>query len=311
MGRRLQLLVAASAALAVVLVALSGSGPAGPAGALGDTGGSQHLVLVVLENKNFEDVVGNPNAPYLNGTLIPSGRLFTAYTAALHPSLPNYLVLTGGDTHGCLTDQCARDSITGQNLFHELGAAGLGAPGPAWKAYVEDMPKSCYRSNAAPYAVRHNPPAYYTNLDGRTGDGSCARDDVPYPQLASDLAAGRLPPFALLVGNLYDDMHTDRNASPCALGSALQDEICQGDSWLAAELPAVLSDGGRNDVTVLVVWDEGRSGLGGGGHVPLLELGAGVTAGTTEASPLGHYGLVNAIADWFGVPRLAPPVPAL
>ena len=64
-------------------------------------------------------------------------------------------------------------------------------------------------------------------------------------------------------------------------------------------------------MTVLVVWDEGRSGVGGGGHVPLLELGPGVAAGTTNASPLGHYGLVNAIADWFGLGRLAPAVPAL
>jgi hypothetical protein len=37
------------------------------------------IVLIVMENKDYSAVVGSPGAPYLNGTLIPIGRLFTNY----------------------------------------------------------------------------------------------------------------------------------------------------------------------------------------------------------------------------------------
>src|SRR4051794_12986544 len=40
---------------------------------------SPHLVLVMLENKEFTQVVGNSAASYFNNTLVPSGRLFTAH----------------------------------------------------------------------------------------------------------------------------------------------------------------------------------------------------------------------------------------
>lgn len=45
-------------------------------------------------------------------------------------------------------------------------------------------------ANAGEYAVRHNPPPFYTSLAG------CSTFDVPYTQLAGDLAANTLPAFS-------------------------------------------------------------------------------------------------------------------
>src|SRR5450432_3982090 len=50
-------------------------------------------VLMVLENKNFGEVVGSPDAPFLN-SLIPQGTLATDYHANKHPSIGDYFMLT-------------------------------------------------------------------------------------------------------------------------------------------------------------------------------------------------------------------------
>src|SRR5204862_6883938 len=102
-----------------------------------------------------------------------------------------------------------------------------------------------------------------------------------------------------------------QDAGPGQLGSALQDEVCQGDARLKTNVPPLLSDGSRNDVTVLLVFDEGSTSLGGGGRVVLLEVGPNACTGCTEPGAYDHYGLLNAIEDWFGLPHLGQPAPGL
>ena len=60
--------------------------------------------------------------------------------AITHPSLPNYLALTGGSTFGIDSDctDCRVPSAT--SLADQLSAAHL-----SWKAYMEDLPHACYR----------------------------------------------------------------------------------------------------------------------------------------------------------------------
>ena len=268
-----------------------------------------HLVVVMLENKEFSTVVGNTAAPYLNDTLIPSSKLFTAHYASTHPSLPNYLVLTSGAYAGCVTDVCPVRSIPGPNLFSQMNQAAVPA---TWKVYAEGMPANCYPSNSSykGYVVRHNPPLYYSNL-GPEGDNSCSQRDVPLTRLSTDLQEGTLPDFAMVIPNVWNDMHTDQNKPPCSLGSAKQNMVCQGDQWLATWVPSLLSNGGRNDTTVLVTFDEGSTGLGGAGRVVLVESGPAVCAGCAETTPSNHYGLSNAIEQWFGLPALYPTPPGI
>jgi hypothetical protein len=272
---------------------------------------STHLVVVMLENKEYSAVVGNAtSAPYLNGTLVPSGKLFTMHYASTHPSLPNYLVLTSGQYGGCVTDTCAATSIAGPNLFSNMNAA---SPAPSWRVYAEGMPSNCYGSNGSSssgYLVRHNPPVYYSAL-GSAGDGSCAQRDLPLSKLSTDLQGGTVPDFAMVIPNKWNDMHTDRNLAPCQLGSATQNEICQGDRWMSSWLPQLISDGGRNDTTVLVTFDEGSTNQGGAGHVLLLEIGPTTCTGCRDNSPSNHYGLSNAIEHWLSLPPLYPSQPVI
>jgi hypothetical protein len=293
----------------VLALATSAAAPHGlirsPDSVLGATPGSNHLAIIVMENKSYGQIIGNANAPYINSTMIPSGRLYTSYFAVIHPSLPDYLVITSGSNSGCVIDGCLRNSIPGSSLFSEMNTAGV-----SWKAYAESMPSNCRLGNVGPYLVRHNPATYYTSL-GAGGDNTCASKDVPYTKLAPDIAANTLPQFVWITPNQYSDMHTDQNTAPCQLGNALQNQVCQGDTWLSNNLPALLSNGGRNDVTAVLVWDEGVGASGGGGQVAMIEVGAGVPPNATVSTPLTHYGLVNAVADWFGLPRLSATAPPL
>lgn len=64
-----------------------------------------HVFLIMMENHGYQQVIGNPNEPYLNG-LIASGQvnLATNYFAVGHPSLTNYLEVVGGSNFGVRSD---------------------------------------------------------------------------------------------------------------------------------------------------------------------------------------------------------------
>ena len=74
-----------------------------------------------------------------------------------------------------------------------------------WKAYMEDMPKPCFRgAGSGGYAKKHNPFAYYDDV---AGDPKRCRRIVPFDQLAADLKGGRLPTYVFISPNLCNDMH--------------------------------------------------------------------------------------------------------
>jgi phosphatidylinositol-3-phosphatase len=306
MRKRLGFLTPVLALIAFGVTSLGGQAPT----ALGAS--TSHLVVIVMENKEYTSVVGSTAAPYINNTLIPASKVFTQYYASTHPSLPDYLLLTSAGSNGCVVDTCPTGFDPAQNLFHELNTAGI-----SWKAYMDGMSTPCLLTNSGTYLVRHNPPPYYRNLSG-TGPGSCAARDVPYTQLATDVANDAtlhsLPRFIWITPDKFNDMHNDRLAAPCVLGTTELDEVCQGDAWLSANLPPLLNlntdADPTNDITVILVFDEGVSSAGGGGRTLALVTGPDVTPGS-DATTYGNIGLLNAIQVWFGVPRLRPTVPPL
>jgi acid phosphatase len=100
-----------------------------------------HVWVIVLENRGFEQVVGSPDAPYLNG-LIEQHGLAEAFHAVARPSQPNYLALFSGSTHG-VTD----------NEPHHIDAPTLAdqieASGRTWRQHSENVPGDCYDGRQA------------------------------------------------------------------------------------------------------------------------------------------------------------------
>jgi hypothetical protein len=62
-----------------------------------------HIVVVVEENHGYLQIIGNPDAAYIN-FLATTGMLFTNYHAVGHPSEPNYFALFSGSTQGITGD---------------------------------------------------------------------------------------------------------------------------------------------------------------------------------------------------------------
>src|SRR5437868_3752039 len=58
-----------------------------------------HIVIVVEENKDFAQIIGNPAAPYLN-RLAAEGALLTHMFGEEHNSEGNYFWLFSGNNHG-------------------------------------------------------------------------------------------------------------------------------------------------------------------------------------------------------------------
>src|SRR5580692_1104280 len=129
----------------------------------------KHLIVILEENKNFDDVEGQAGAPYLNALATKCG-IATAYNdncfADNLVSLPHYLALTSGSNCNTGLDETGTGCITddGDATSHTLSTTSIFQQVTSWKSYQESMPSACDQSSNGEYAAKHNPAAYYTAL---------------------------------------------------------------------------------------------------------------------------------------------------
>jgi phosphatidylinositol-3-phosphatase len=86
------------AAIAVAGVASAAEGPV-PRG----IPHLDHVFIIMMENHGYAQVIGNPNMPFVN-QYARQANLATNYFAVAHPSLTNYLEVSGGSNFGVLND---------------------------------------------------------------------------------------------------------------------------------------------------------------------------------------------------------------
>jgi hypothetical protein len=241
--------------------------------------------VIVMENHEYGQVIGSPEAPYLNGLARHSGLAVDMY-AATHPSLPNYLALTGGATFGIASD-CTSCSVGATSLVDQLEGAHI-----SWKAYMEDLPHPCFTSaSAGEYAKKHDPFVYYARV---VRNARWCADVVPLTELSVDEHRHRLPRFVWITPNLCHDMHD------CS--------VATGDRFLSALVPPLLRALGRHGV-LFITWDEGTSDSGccrlaSGGHIATIVAGPGASAGARLSEPTDHYSLLATIEGVLGLRRL-------
>ncbi len=250
----------------------------------------KHVIWIWFENHSYSDIMGSSSAPYFNSVASECGAA-TNYHNLSHPSLPNYVAATSG--------------IAGLTPFYSdcspskecsSSALSIFGQGETWKAYEESMPSNCAMSNSGEYAVRHNPPSYFTTLT------TCSANDVPYGQLATDLANNALPAFSFITPNLIDDMHDGT--------------IAQGDAWLSSDLPTILASPEYTSGTtvVFVTFDEGAGGETGENcatnttdnscHILTIVISPSTRAGSTSATLFNHYSLLATTEQLLGLPAL-------
>ncbi len=62
-----------------------------------------HVFIIMMENHAYRQILGNPNAPFIN-RYAKQANLATQYYAIAHPSLTNYLETVGGSNFGVHAD---------------------------------------------------------------------------------------------------------------------------------------------------------------------------------------------------------------
>src|SRR5260370_24834531 len=96
-----------------------------------------HVVIVVEENKDYEQIIGNRNASYINDVLRKEGASLTKCYGEEHHSEGNYFWLfSGSNQHVGFTDKIPSRDLTPGNLGEELIHAGH-----AFKGYSEALPE--------------------------------------------------------------------------------------------------------------------------------------------------------------------------
>jgi hypothetical protein len=250
----------------------------------------EHVIVVVFENKERSDVLGSSAAPTFDSLARRYAQL-SNYRGVAHPSLPNYLALVSGSIQG-IHDDCTDCVVNAVSLADTLAKADR-----TWKTYAEGLPSPGFTgAGAGAYAKKHNPFLYFASVLRRP---AWLHSVVPFSSFGGDLRAKRLPSFSLVVPDLCNDMHD------C--------DVATGDRWLAQNIVPVLGSPLLARSVVFVVFDEGRTDVGGGGSVAALALGPVVRPGSTYAQPTSHYGLLRTIEDAWGLRRLgasrtAPPI---
>ncbi len=250
-----------------------------------------HVIWIWMENNSFASIMGNPTAPYINFLAAECG-LATNYHNISHPSLPNYIAATSGLPYAGISQF---DGDCNPSPACSTSAPSIFGQGETWKSYEESMPSNCFEGNTSLYAIRHNPAPYYTTLSG------CSTNDVPYTQLASDLAGGTLPAFSFITPNLIDDMHNGT--------------VADGDTWLLQNLPTIVnsSEYQSGSVAVFITWDEGEGGTTNqcaenstdvGCHIPTLVVSPSTRPETQPEAFFNHYSLLRTAEDLLHLPAL-------
>jgi hypothetical protein len=274
--------------VAVTLMILSGCSSGGPTGdATGSTDppateqpraaaavaveAPDHVMVVIFENEDAENIVGGPDAPYLT-SLARSGATFTDAHGETHPSQPNYLALFSGSTQGVTDDSCPQ-TFSGPNLAAQLQAAGK-----TFVGYSEDLPEAGYTGcNAGDYARKHNPWVNFPDLP--------ASVNQPYSALPADFSA--LPTVSFVVPNLCNDMHD------CG--------VAAGDAWARQNLTSYVAWAQEHNSLLAVTFDEDNGSSAN--HIATFLVGPMVTAGASDQR-IDHYSLLRTLEDMYGLPPL-------
>ncbi len=250
-----------------------------------------HIVIVIDENTDYGQVIGDRTAaPFIN-ELADGGVSFSEFYALTHPSQPNYIHLFSGDHQGVVDDNRPTSyPWTTPNL-----GAALIAAGATFAGYSEDLPSNGDRDTNSVDAViegttynlyrrKHNP---WANWQAAIGDPLGINQVAPETNLRfvdfpSDYS--QLPAIAFVIPNEQNDMHDGT--------------IRMGDDWLRANLGAYARWARTHNSLLVITFDE--DDFSGPNKIPTVFHGAGLTPGTINATRWTLHNLLRTIEDMHG-----------
>ncbi|MFI4966304.1 MAG: alkaline phosphatase family protein [Caulobacterales bacterium] len=304
-----------------------------------------HVLVIVEENKDYAQVLSGTFAPNLARLARTYGEA-TNFFAEVHPSEANYVALLGGDTFGIHDDDAfyckpgmgadpacggagapgyASHSVPGPHLGQQLEDAGL-----TWKGYYEDLPAPgslAVTAGKLPTAAGPRPAALYAskhsgflNFEAVQRDPKRADHIVDFHRLDADIAADRLPAFALIVPNQCNEMHGlhGEGVPPDCDGANVGALIARGDreiGTLVSRLQKTAAWQGAENMAIVITFDEGAGKLRGGccgvtphapsnfggGHIPTVVITNHGPRGAKDPTAYNHYSMLRTFEDLFGL----------
>ena len=105
-----------------------------------------HVFVIMMENRAYDQVIGNDDAPFIN-EWAQTANLATNYFGVGHPSLTNYLELVGGSNFGITNDNAPdwHGATPMPNLNEPISGTGTDVETPAAIApFNIDIPATTY-----------------------------------------------------------------------------------------------------------------------------------------------------------------------
>jgi phosphatidylinositol-3-phosphatase len=250
------------------------------------------VFTIVMENHSRGQIFGNSQAPYINSLASQYAVAEGYHDPFVHPSEPNYFWMIAGQNFGVLddADPSSHHLDATSHLADQIELAGL-----TWKAYQESMGAPCGLTSHGRYAAKHNPFAYFDDINGWDGkafhpEQRCNAHVVDYAQLDIDIANNAVPRYVFITPNLDSDMHD---------GS-----IAFGDAWLARELPKLLAtDAYKTGGVVFLMWDEG-GGSPTGDDPPFIAISPNAVPGLRSQVDYDTSSYLKTVQNVLGLSEL-------
>ncbi|WP_082133911.1 alkaline phosphatase family protein [Mycolicibacter heraklionensis] len=277
-----------------------------------DVGQLDHVFVIYMENKGAADIVGSPNAPYMN-SLINTYGYDDNYYALGHPSDPNYFRILGGSDFG-IDYNSALNSIDAPNLMQEMDQAGI-----SWAGYAQSMPTAGDLVSSGDYSADELPFAQFGYVYGNTPD--YLQDHLlPLTQLSTDLNdPSTFPGFTWIAANEdnngegpVDSLSGILQFIATQVGDH-QYNVAAADQFVQQEVSTIensktWTDPNERDV-IIVTTDEDNNNLSlgfgnQGNNVPMIVIpSAGAVAGGMQSGNFttddyyNEYSLMATIED--------------
>jgi len=238
-----------------------------------------HIVIVVMENHGYSQVMGTSSAPYINALAKNSySANFTKSYAIMHPSQPNYLCLFSGSNQGVTNDNNPpNDPFTTANLAKQLISAGK-----SYKTYSEDLPSVGWNGDSyGAYRRKHNPAA---NWMGSGTNQIPTSTNQPFTAFPTDFT--KLPTVSIVVPNQNNDMHD---------GS-----VTTGDTWLKNKMDKYIQWAKTHNSLFILTFDEDDDNHGN--QIVTIATGSMVKAGQYSTPTINHYNVLRTIENMYALP---------
>jgi Phosphoesterase family len=266
-----------------------------------------HVLVVVLENQNYESAIKND----LLKSLAQRGANFSNFGNLYHYSYPNYLAMIAGSDFGTHTPQVFSDN---QRTFNDDSQHRTIGDLLNWKNYAEDYPASptagrpFLGDRKGRYVRKHVPFLSFRSVQEKSfhnvvGVDTHAQNNAFVTDIGSfitDPQAHPLPEYMFYSPNLDDDGH-DPTSNP-------QEGLKKSADWLRVFLKTWLrfddttwlpKDEQLKRTLVIVTFDESE-GNNKPERIYTVFLGATVKPQEITAA-YNHYSILRTIEDNFGV----------